>query len=102
MGRRGSETRGLLACVEGEDPLAESVIKPAAAAIKPRRFGAKPWRAHEDSATGPEHVSHTRGGGGVALTPRIALTPFSTPVASSRYAGGPTVRYASEAIGPYR
>ena len=62
------------------DPLAESVIKPAAAAIKPRRFGAKPWRAHEDSATGPEHVSHTRGGGGVALSAATAPTRFSTPI----------------------
>ena len=57
-----------------------SVIKPDAAAIKRRRFGAKPWRVHEDSATEPERVSHTPRGGGVALAARIALVPFSSPV----------------------
>ena len=70
----------LLACVEREDPLADSVIKPDAAAIKRRRFGAKPWRVHGDSATEPERVSHTPRGGGVALAAPIALTRFSTPV----------------------
>ena len=49
----------MLACVDREDPLADSVIKPDAVAIKRRRLGAKPWRAHEESATEPEPVSHT-------------------------------------------
>ena len=42
--------------------------------------GAKAWREHEDSATGPERVSHTPRGGGVALAARIALIPFSSPI----------------------
>ena len=66
----------MLACVDREDPLAESVIKPDAGAIKRRRLGAKPWRAHEESATEPERVSHTPRGGSVALAARIALIPF--------------------------
>ena len=67
-------------CVEREDPLADSVIKPDTAAIKRRRLGAKPWREHEDSATEPERVSQTPRGGGVALAVRVAPSPFSTPV----------------------
>ena len=42
--------------------------------------GAKPWREHKDSATGPERESHTPRGGGVALAMRIALTWLSSPV----------------------
>ena len=60
--------------------LSESVIKAHAPRIKTRRAVAQPWRAHEDFATGPEHVSHTRGGGGVALSAATAPTPFSTQV----------------------
>ena len=36
------------ACVEREDPLPEFVIKPDAARIKRRRWGTKPWQAHEE------------------------------------------------------
>ena len=49
----------MLACVDREVRLADAVIKPDAGAIKRRRLGAKPWRAHEESATEPEPVSHT-------------------------------------------
>ena len=79
---RASATRcsELLACVEREDPLADSVIKPDTAAIKRRRMGAKPWREHKDSTIEPERVSHTPRGGGVALAARIALVPFSSPI----------------------
>ena len=69
----------MLACVDREDRLADFVIKPDAAAIKRRRLGAKPWRAHEESTTEAERVSHTPRGGGVALAARTALTPFSIP-----------------------
>ena len=60
----------MLACVDREDPLEESVINPDAAEIKRRRVGAKPWRTHEDSTAEPERVSHTPKGGGVALAAR--------------------------------
>ena len=83
MGRRGSEIRGLLACVEGEDRLAISVIKPDAAAIKRRRLGAKPWRVHQDSATEPARVHHTPRGGSVTLAEPIVLTRFSTRVTAT-------------------
>ena len=73
----------MLACVDREDSLADSVIKPDAAAIKRRRLGAKPWRVHQDSATEPARVSHTHKGRGVALAAMIALTPFSTPITST-------------------
>ena len=36
------------ACVERENPLPEFVIKPDAARIKRRRWGTKPWQAHEE------------------------------------------------------
>ena len=65
---------------EREDALADSVTKTDAAAIKPGRLGAKPWRTQEDSATDPECASRTPKGGDVGLAERIALTPFSTPV----------------------
>ena len=70
----------MLGCVERKDPLADSVIKPDAAGIKQRRVRAKPWQAHEDSATEPERASHTLRSGDVALAARIGLTPFSSPV----------------------
>ena len=69
----------MLACVEREDPLADFVNKPDAAAIKRRRLVAKPWRAHEESTTEPERVGHTSRGGSVALAARITLTPFPSP-----------------------
>ena len=58
------------------------VIKPDAAAIKRRRLAAKPWPAHEESATEPERVSHTPSGGGVALAALVAVTRFSSPVSA--------------------
>ena len=63
-----------------EDPLADSVIKPDAAGIKRTRLGAKPWRAHEDSATEPGRMSHTPRGGGVVLAARAAPSALSSPV----------------------
>ena len=70
----------MLACVDREDSLADSVIKPHAAAIKRRRLGAKPWRVHQDSATESARVYRTPRGGSVALAEPIVLTRFSTPV----------------------
>ena len=79
----------MLAGVEREDPLADSVIKPDAAAIKRRRLRAKTWRAHEESTTEPERVSHTPRGGGVALAARIALIPFSSPTKAYPFGKAP-------------
>ena len=79
---RSDESARVLACVEREDPLADSVIKPDAAACKRRRLRAKLWRAHEDFATQPVRVNHTPSGGGVALAARIAFTRFSSPIAA--------------------
>ena len=75
-----SSTRPGGACVRrAGGPLANSVIKPDAAAIKRRRLGAKPWRVHQDSATEPACVHHTHRGGSVTLAEPIVLTRFSTP-----------------------
>ena len=65
---------------ENQSPEIPARFKPDAAAIKRRRLGAKPWRAHEESTLEPERVSHTPRGGGVALAARAALIPFSSPV----------------------
>ena len=70
----------MLACVNREARLADSVIKPDAAAIKRRRLGAKPSRVHQDSAIDPARVHHTPKGGSVTLAEPIVLTRFSTPV----------------------
>ena len=73
----------MLACVDREDSLADSVIKPDAAAIKRRRLGAKPWRVHQDSAAEPARVYRTPRGGSVTVAEPIVLTRFSTPVTAA-------------------
>ena len=82
-------------CVEREDPLADSVIKPDAAAIKRRRFGAEPWRVHEDSATERGRVSQTPRGGTVALAVRVAPSPFSSPTTAYPRGKSPDARGGS-------
>ena len=69
----------MLACVDRDDPFADSVVKPEAAAIKRRRLGANPWRAHEESTSEPGPVHHTPKGGGVTLAEPIVLTRLFHP-----------------------
>ena len=81
-GMRPHEVPAAVACVDREEPLPNSVIKPDAAEIKHTRSRAKPWRANEESATEQEQLSDPPEGGGVLVAMRIALTPFSSPVAA--------------------